>query len=583
MRLWQRVALVVGVVSVTSLLFSGIIAAVVAERSAIQTADLAQERDVIAVAGSVDRWLKSQADFLTGWALAFDLPNLDPTRQTGLTRAILAAMPSTEIVVLLDGDGQPVTEAVALPGDVEPTLLEGFVDALPVTEAMARPEGFAYGRPTGDLTVPIVVVASSDPPLLVGAALRLEVAAELEARTSDVHAVILVDEEGSPVVGAGHPLLDLPLLEPVLGNVAHSIAYDAPSGPVRGAGAPVGSTGWTVILLESEQLALEGATRIRRLLPAIVGVAIVLALLMGLFLARSVTDPIARLRDSALTLAEGRFGTTTEIDRSDEVGELARAFDHLSRNLAANQQEILRQREEIEAFNQQLQDRVAEATEDLRAAQTQLVRAGQLAAVAQLGAGLAHELNNPLTAVLGLTQMLRRTTSDPGRQEDLQMLEREALRCRGVVDAMVRMADVEEQGPAALRTVFADARGAIGASVGQRGVVLTWGEIPEVEVGAGPGRALRALVQLVSALVAGLPTGAELGIEAEAMQDFVMVRFVPSVPIGVERDDWMASGLDLWLARQALDQLGAELIEPIDPGDPWQVRWALASSRPASW
>jgi len=73
---------------------------------------------------------------------------------------------------------------------------------------------------------------------------------------------------------------------------------------------------------------------------------------------------------------------------------------------------------------------------ELKEAQAQLVRAGKLSAVGALGAGIAHELNQPLTAIQGFTQRVLRRPDDPvgAHLEDLEIVLRESRRAANIVD-----------------------------------------------------------------------------------------------------------------------------------------------------
>jgi signal transduction histidine kinase/ActR/RegA family two-component response regulator len=65
----------------------------------------------------------------------------------------------------------------------------------------------------------------------------------------------------------------------------------------------------------------------------------------------------------------------------------------------------------LESLKIELETRVRERTEKLAEAQSALVRAERLGALGQLSAGVAHEINNPLSAILGNLQFLKRTLS----------------------------------------------------------------------------------------------------------------------------------------------------------------------------
>jgi PAS domain S-box-containing protein len=69
-----------------------------------------------------------------------------------------------------------------------------------------------------------------------------------------------------------------------------------------------------------------------------------------------------------------------------------------------------------------------------KAMQKQLLQADKLASVGQLAAGIAHEINNPLSLILGYTQLLlRNEESDTERFEDLKIIEKHARTCKNIV------------------------------------------------------------------------------------------------------------------------------------------------------
>ena len=196
------------------------------------------------------------------------------------------------------------------------------------------------------------------------------------------------------------------------------------------------SMGWTMVVQQPESIAFSASRRMGVQTIFWIGLSLLVALVAGLFLSRSISLPVRQLVKGASELAKGNFGFRLQMSSRDELGRLSRTFNHMGA-------EIEKRDSEIQAWNRELLQRVEDRTRELKELQDELLQSKKIAAVTSMGAGIAHEINNPLTAVLGLAQVLlaQQSGRDPDLQETLKSIEREAQRIKGIVQNMLALSE----------------------------------------------------------------------------------------------------------------------------------------------
>jgi C4-dicarboxylate-specific signal transduction histidine kinase len=144
--------------------------------------------------------------------------------------------------------------------------------------------------------------------------------------------------------------------------------------------------------------------------------------LIGLFIVfftrRFVTRPITKLIGGFKAVSQMELDKPLDIeDSSEELDELARSFNVMRDRLRAALAEI-------NQFTQNLETKVEERTQQLKAAQKKLLHNDRLASLGQLSASVAHEINNPISGVLNLSMLMQRMLKEdgipPGRIEEFR-------------------------------------------------------------------------------------------------------------------------------------------------------------------
>ena len=199
--------------------------------------------------------------------------------------------------------------------------------------------------------------------------------------------------------------------------------------PLRRGGELVGAA--RVVYSLDEVLLREGAAW-RHAVGMTAGVALV-GVLLAYLLKGLALAPLRRLSAEMKLIATGRLDRKLAEPTDPEVAEAVRAFNAMVTALAAA-------RRELENYNQALEAEVAAARRQLQRAQDELIRNARLATAGQLAAGLAHELNNPLTGILVVTGCLQDRARDGTMEEDLGEVERLARRCQAIVAKLMALA-----------------------------------------------------------------------------------------------------------------------------------------------
>lgn len=169
----------------------------------------------------------------------------------------------------------------------------------------------------------------------------------------------------------------------------------------------------------------------------------VIGTVLSLRWARSVFGPIERMNRVIQRIEEGDAAARVgPVESRDELGRLAMEFDHLLDTLQAKREELQRWADELDRKVAERTTELKEANETLRRAQQQLVMSEKLAAIGELTAGVAHEVNNPVAVIQGNLDVLRSVlgpAAEPVREE-IRLIHAQVDRIRLIVTKLLQFA-----------------------------------------------------------------------------------------------------------------------------------------------
>lgn len=141
---------------------------------------------------------------------------------------------------------------------------------------------------------------------------------------------------------------------------------------------------------------------------------------------REIWAPLEQLHGMVMEVKHGNLDVKGEVPKNVELGSLTAAF--------------LTMASELRETRDSLEEKVRQRAVQLEAAHNDLLRAAKLASLGQLVSGVAHEINNPLTSILGFTEVvLGRSGLEPAVRAQLQTVREETLRLKTLVGNLSRM------------------------------------------------------------------------------------------------------------------------------------------------
>ncbi|MGD9402928.1 MAG: cache domain-containing protein [bacterium] len=248
----------------------------------------------------------------------------------------------------------------------------------------------------------------------------------------------------------------------------------------------------------------------------IAAAAIAAMSIAAVVLSGRIARPIRELVRGTEKIAAGRLSYRVGVESGDEVGQLAASFNRMA-------EELQRARDGYDELLSTLEEKVRDKTRELQETHDRLVQSEKLTSMGRMAAGIAHEINNPLTSILINSHLAaEHLGSDPEAEESLSLIMSETARCSEIVGGLLDFSrqnppemvigslnDVVEKTLALLRTQLLAARVDVVRELD--------GSIPLIPMDAN--KMEQAFANLVLNAIDAMPDGGSLRVESGVSAD----------------------------------------------------------------
>ena len=175
---------------------------------------------------------------------------------------------------------------------------------------------------------------------------------------------------------------------------------------------PWAGTQWSFVGIMPASEAFAPANEVAVIFWIVMGVLIVLFVVVGLVLGRTLSDKIKTLARGTAEIASGNFSYRFPAMKPRDLGQLADSFNTMAARIESSSAEIAK-------WNAHLAEEIEAKTKELEKLMASKVQSERLSAMGYIAASVAHELNDPLTAISGYAQLGAKESEKPHSLQEM--------------------------------------------------------------------------------------------------------------------------------------------------------------------
>ncbi|MDL1972874.1 MAG: ATP-binding protein [Deltaproteobacteria bacterium] len=304
---------------------------------------------------------------------------------------------------------------------------------------------------------------------------------------------------------------------------------------------------FTKDLSQKERQNISGYIRfLKKILFCSLGFILVLGIIGGHFMAKSIVRPLKRIEEGTKKISQGDFTPIPELKTHDEIQSLCKAFNRMIR--------------------------------ELKIRETQLVQSKKLASLGTLLAGVAHELNNPLSNISTSCQILLEEIENPDlnfRKQLLEQIEEQTNKARNIIYSLLEFSRQKEfeKETLNLRDIIHETIGFIRGEMPTKVEMVV--DVPDnVNIYADKQRIEQAFLNIITNAIQAIPNEGIVSVKARVDEErgFVNIEFedsgvgikpeiLPRIfdPFFTTKEVGEGAGLGLFITHEIIERHGGSI------------------------